>query len=53
MNLKKKSMNALWNIVNEATDYAETAPYADPEDALKHVYAEKTGGTNNGGHVLY
>ena len=29
--------------VNEATDYAENAPYADPEDALKHVYAEKEG----------
>jgi 2-oxoisovalerate dehydrogenase E1 component alpha subunit len=25
-------------IVNEATDYAENAPYAAPEDALKHVY---------------
>ncbi|MBO8154848.1 MAG: thiamine pyrophosphate-dependent dehydrogenase E1 component subunit alpha [Bacillaceae bacterium] len=27
-------------LVNEATDYAENAPYADPEDALKYVYAE-------------
>ncbi|MCP8616797.1 thiamine pyrophosphate-dependent dehydrogenase E1 component subunit alpha [Salirhabdus salicampi] len=27
-------------IVNEATDYAENAPYADPEDALKYVYGE-------------
>lgn len=27
-------------IVNEATDYAENAPYAEPEYALKHVYAE-------------
>jgi 2-oxoisovalerate dehydrogenase E1 component alpha subunit len=26
--------------VNEATDYAENAPYAAPEDALKYVYAE-------------
>ncbi|MCA1030665.1 thiamine pyrophosphate-dependent dehydrogenase E1 component subunit alpha [Bacillus timonensis] len=26
--------------VNEATDYAENAPYAEPESALKHVYAE-------------
>ena len=25
-------------IVNEATDYAEAAPYAKPEDALKFVY---------------
>ena len=29
--------------VNEATDYAENAPYAEPEDALKHVYAEEGG----------
>jgi len=28
------------HIVNEATEYAENAPYADPESALKHVYAE-------------
>ncbi|WP_017727036.1 thiamine pyrophosphate-dependent dehydrogenase E1 component subunit alpha [Halalkalibacterium ligniniphilum] len=26
--------------VNEATEYAEDAPYADPEDAFKYVYAE-------------
>ena len=31
------------NLVNEATDYAEAAPYAPPEHALKYVYAE-TGG---------
>ncbi|MFC4356191.1 thiamine pyrophosphate-dependent dehydrogenase E1 component subunit alpha [Chryseomicrobium palamuruense] len=29
--------------VNEATDYAENAPYAKPEDALLHVYAEQGG----------
>jgi 2-oxoisovalerate dehydrogenase E1 component alpha subunit len=29
--------------VNEATDYAENAPYADPETALLHVYAEEGG----------
>ncbi|MHA6259548.1 thiamine pyrophosphate-dependent dehydrogenase E1 component subunit alpha [Sporosarcina sp. CAU 1771] len=29
--------------INEATDYAEQAPYAAPEDALKHVYAEQGG----------
>lgn len=28
-------------IVNEATDYAEAAPYAKPEHALKYVYAEE------------
>lgn len=27
-------------IVDEATDYAEKAPYAQPEDALKYVYKE-------------
>lgn len=29
--------------VNDATDYAEQAPYAAPEDALKFVYAEDGG----------
>ncbi|TRM12653.1 thiamine pyrophosphate-dependent dehydrogenase E1 component subunit alpha [Lentibacillus cibarius] len=28
------------NIVNEATDYAENAPYPEPESALKYVYEE-------------
>ncbi|KGX88818.1 2-oxoisovalerate dehydrogenase subunit alpha [Pontibacillus litoralis JSM 072002] len=31
----------LKQIVNEATDYAENAAYADPESAMKYVYAEK------------
>ncbi|MEG0470836.1 MAG: thiamine pyrophosphate-dependent dehydrogenase E1 component subunit alpha [Solibacillus sp.] len=30
----------LMAIVNEATDYAEAAPYAAPEHALKYVFAE-------------
>lgn len=30
-------------IVNDATDYAEAAPYAVPEHALKYVYAEGSG----------
>lgn len=30
------------DIVNEATDYAENAPYARQEDALKYVYAERS-----------
>ena len=30
--------------VNEATDYAEAAPYAQPEDAMKYVYAPVDGG---------
>jgi len=34
--LNKKVMQ----IVDEATDYAEKAPYAQPEDALKYVYKE-------------
>lgn len=33
------------DIVNEATDYAENAPYAEPEQALRFVYAEE-GGNN-------
>ncbi|WP_096153494.1 thiamine pyrophosphate-dependent dehydrogenase E1 component subunit alpha [Bacillus sp. FJAT-45066] len=38
---KEKEMNdKIMNIVNEATEYAENAPYADPDSALKHVYAE-------------
>ncbi|WP_249671341.1 thiamine pyrophosphate-dependent enzyme, partial [Bacillus thuringiensis] len=30
--------------VNEVTDYAEAAPYAQPEQALKYVYAPVDGG---------
>jgi 2-oxoisovalerate dehydrogenase E1 component alpha subunit len=37
---EKEILDKVMNIVNEATDYAETAPYAEPEHALKHVYAE-------------
>jgi 2-oxoisovalerate dehydrogenase E1 component alpha subunit len=32
--------NEILNIVNDATDYAENAPYAEPGDALKYVYEE-------------
>ncbi|KAA0549488.1 thiamine pyrophosphate-dependent dehydrogenase E1 component subunit alpha [Bacillus sp. BGMRC 2118] len=32
--------NKIKQEVEEATDYAENAPYAEPEHALKHVYAE-------------
>jgi 2-oxoisovalerate dehydrogenase E1 component alpha subunit len=39
--LEKEINDKVMKIVNEATDYAENAPYADPEDALKYVYAEK------------
>ncbi|NME04396.1 thiamine pyrophosphate-dependent dehydrogenase E1 component subunit alpha [Psychrobacillus sp. BL-248-WT-3] len=42
--LEKEINDRIMKEVNEATDYAEAAPYAAPEDALKHVYAEKDGG---------
>lgn len=37
---EKEILDKVMNIVNEATDYAENAPYAEPEHALKYVYAE-------------
>lgn len=37
---QKQMLDEIMHIVNEATEYAENAPYAAPEDALKHVYAE-------------
>ncbi|MDG2738235.1 3-methyl-2-oxobutanoate dehydrogenase subunit alpha, partial [Vibrio parahaemolyticus] len=37
---EKQMLDEIMHIVNEATEYAENAPYAAPEDALKHVYAE-------------
>ncbi|QFF99389.1 thiamine pyrophosphate-dependent dehydrogenase E1 component subunit alpha [Psychrobacillus glaciei] len=42
--LEKEINDRIMKEVNEATDYAEDAPYAAPEDALKYVYAEKDGG---------
>lgn len=39
--LEKEINDRVMKIVNEATDYAENAPYADAEEALKYVYAEK------------
>ncbi|MFS0575130.1 thiamine pyrophosphate-dependent dehydrogenase E1 component subunit alpha [Sporosarcina sp. 179-K 3D1 HS] len=41
--LEKEIDENIMKTVNEATDYAENAPYAAPEDALLHVYAEKGG----------
>lgn len=39
---KEKEINdKVMKMVNEATDYAENAPYADAEHALKYVYAQK------------
>ncbi|PJK17622.1 2-oxoisovalerate dehydrogenase [Chryseomicrobium excrementi] len=40
---EKELNDRIMKEVNEATDYAENAPYAAPEDALKHVYAEQGG----------
>ncbi|HWO76208.1 MAG TPA: thiamine pyrophosphate-dependent dehydrogenase E1 component subunit alpha [Bacillus sp. (in: firmicutes)] len=37
---EKAIQEKVMQIVNEATDYAENAPYAEPEHALKYVYAE-------------
>lgn len=39
-NLEKEVNGELGDIINEATDYAENAAYAEPESALKHVYEE-------------
>lgn len=37
---EKEMIDRIMNLVNEATEYAEAAPYADPEHALNYVYAE-------------
>lgn len=39
--LKEEIEKEVQDIVNDATDYAENAPYADPEHALKYVYEEQ------------
>ncbi|PLT27866.1 thiamine pyrophosphate-dependent dehydrogenase E1 component subunit alpha [Peribacillus deserti] len=41
--LEEQINKKIMQIVNEATDYAENAPYAEPEHALKYVYAEEQG----------
>ena len=33
--------NRINKLVDEATDYAEKAPYASPEHLMKYVYADK------------
>ncbi|MGD7045531.1 thiamine pyrophosphate-dependent dehydrogenase E1 component subunit alpha [Jeotgalibacillus proteolyticus] len=38
---EKEINDRIMKEVNEATDYAEKAPYAEPESALKYVYAEE------------
>ncbi|MGG0788334.1 thiamine pyrophosphate-dependent dehydrogenase E1 component subunit alpha [Peribacillus simplex] len=40
-NLEKQMNDEVMKIVNEATDYAETAPYPKAESAMNHVYAQK------------
>lgn len=39
--LEKAINDRVMKQVNEATDYAEAAPYAEPESAMKYVYAEE------------
>ncbi|WP_374720950.1 thiamine pyrophosphate-dependent dehydrogenase E1 component subunit alpha [Peribacillus tepidiphilus] len=39
--LEKDINDKVMKIVNEATDYAENAPYAPAESALKYVYGEQ------------
>jgi 2-oxoisovalerate dehydrogenase E1 component alpha subunit len=38
--IEKEMIERTMKIVDEATDYAEAAPYAEPEYALKYVYAD-------------
>lgn len=41
-------------IVDDAAEYADKAPFAKPEDALKHVYDEEwMEGKRNGGYLVY
>ncbi|TYR82479.1 thiamine pyrophosphate-dependent dehydrogenase E1 component subunit alpha [Priestia megaterium] len=37
---EKQILAEIMDLVNDATDYAEQAAYADPETALKYVYGE-------------
>ncbi|WP_156855953.1 thiamine pyrophosphate-dependent dehydrogenase E1 component subunit alpha [Oceanobacillus sp. AG] len=41
--IEEKINSEVQGIVNEATEYAEEAPYADPEHALRFVYEEQEG----------
>ena len=41
--IEKALEDEIMKEVNEATDYAEAAPYADAESAMLHVYAEQGG----------
>lgn len=37
---EQQLLDEITTIINEATEYAEQAPYADPEAALRYVYGE-------------
>lgn len=39
--IEKEINDRIMKLVNEATDYAESASYAEPEQALKYVYADQ------------
>jgi 2-oxoisovalerate dehydrogenase E1 component alpha subunit len=39
-NLEKEINDRVMILVNDATDYAENAPYAAPEEAMKYVYED-------------
>ncbi|WP_298829251.1 thiamine pyrophosphate-dependent dehydrogenase E1 component subunit alpha [uncultured Planococcus sp.] len=41
--IEKEINDRIMVTVNEATDYAENAAYAEPEHAMKYVYAEEGG----------
>lgn len=41
--IEKEINDSIMATVNEATDYAENAAYAEPEHAMKYVYAEEGG----------
>ena len=40
---EKQINDEVMKIVNEATEYAEKAPYANPESAMEHVYGQSEG----------
>lgn len=39
--INKEMNERIMNEINEASDYAENAPFAEPDHALKYVYAEE------------
>lgn len=41
--IEKEIEDKIMQEVNEATEYGENAPYAEPEQALLHVYADEGG----------